>query len=167
MRRALIVGEGTSALVFLTGAGLFLRGLHRFANLDPGWRVDGLVTAEISLPRAKYANDGQRKAFHQRLEERLAALPGVERVAIAGSQPVWGFYSSSSLVVEGQPESRPGQYPEVFREPVSAGYFETLGIHLISGRTFTSADIAGRPAVAIINEATARRFWPNESPIGK
>jgi predicted permease len=167
LRSALIVGEVAFALVLLTGAGLFLRGLQRFANLDPGWRVDGLVTAEISLPRTKYANDDQRRAFYQRLEERLAALPGVERVALAGSQPVFGFGSSGPLVVEGQPEPKPGQYPEVFREPVSAGYFETLGIHLISGRTFTSADTAGRPAVTIINEATARRFWPNESPIGK
>jgi len=167
LRSALIVGEVAFALVLLTGAGLFLRGLQRFANLDPGWRVDGLVTAEISLPRAKYTNDNQRKAFHHRLEERLAALPGVERVAIAGSQPVWGFYSSNSLVVEGQPEPRPGQYPEVFREPVSAGYFETLGIPLISGRTFTTADIAGGAKVVIINETMARRFWPNESPLGK
>jgi predicted permease len=167
LRSALIVGEVAFALVLLTGAGLFLRGLQRFANLDPGWRVDGLVTAEISLPRAKYTNDDQRRAFHQRLEERLAALPGVERVAIAGSQPVWGFYSSNSLVVEGQPEPRPGQYPEVFREPVSAGYFETLGIPLISGRTFITADIASGAKVVIINETMARRFWPNESPLGK
>ncbi|HKC87184.1 MAG TPA: FtsX-like permease family protein, partial [Blastocatellia bacterium] len=67
----------------------------------------------------------------------------------------------------GRPEPQPGQYPEVIREPVSAGYFETLGIHLISGRTFTSADIASGAKVVIINETMARRFWPNESPIGK
>jgi putative ABC transport system permease protein len=167
LRSALIVGEVAFALILLTGAGLFLRGLQRFANLDPGWRVDGLVTAEISLPRAKYTNDDQRRAFYQRLEERLAALPGVERVALGGSQPVWNFYASGSFMVEGQTEPAPGQYPEVFQEPVSAGYFDTLGIRLLSGRTFTSADTASRPAVAIINETMARRFWPNESPIGK
>src|SRR6266508_3082518 len=151
----------------LTGAGLFLRGLQRFANLDSGWRVDGLVTAQVSLPRAKYTNDAQRRDFHQRLEERLAAMPGVQHVALSNSQPVWGFNSSGGFVVEGQPEPAPGQYPEIFREPVSTGYFETLGIRLISGRTFTSADTTDRPAVVIINETTARRFWPNESPIGK
>jgi len=167
LRSALIVGEVAFALILLTGAGLFLRGLQRFANLDPGWRVDGLVTAGIGLPSAKYKNDDQRRAFYQRLEERLAALPGVQQVAISNSQPVWGFYSSSSLAVEGQPEPQPGQYPEVFREPVSAGYFETLRIHLISGRTFTPADIASGAKVVIINETMARRFWPNESPIGK
>jgi putative ABC transport system permease protein len=167
LRSVLIVGEVAFALILLTGAGLFLRGLQRFANLDPGWRVDGLVTAEISLPRAKYTNDDQRRAFYQRLEERLAALPGVERVALGGSQPVWNFYASGSFMVEGQTEPAPGQYPEVFQEPVSAGYFDTLGIRLLSGRAFTSADTAGRPAVVIINETMARRFWPNESPIGK
>ena len=167
LRSALIVGEVAFALVLLTGAGLFLRGLQRFVNLDPGWRVDGLVTAQISLPRTKYTNDAQQRAFYQRLEERLAAVPGVRQVALSNSQPVGGFNSSGGFVVEGQPEPAPGQHPEIFREPVSVGYFETLGIRLISGRTFTSADAADRPAVAIINETTARRFWPNESPIGK
>src|SRR6266545_8165083 len=94
-------------------------------------------------------------------------MPSVQHVALSNSQPVWGFNSSGGFVVEGQPEPAPGQYPEIFREPVSTGYFETLGIRLISGRTFTSADTADRPAVVIINETTARRFWPNESPIGK
>src|SRR5262249_34776846 len=142
LRSALIVGEVAFALILLTGAGLFLRGVRRFANLDPGWRVDGLVTAEISLPRAKYTDDDQRRAFYQRLEERLAALPGVQQVAISGSQPVWGFYSSGGVLIEGQPEPAPGQYPEVFGEPVSLRYFDTLGIRLLSGRTFNSADIA-------------------------
>src|SRR6266508_4441000 len=167
LRSALIVGEVDFALILLTGAGLFLRGLQRFVNLDPGWRVDGLVTAQVSLPRTKYATDDQRRDFYKRLEERLAALPRVERVALGASQPVWGFFGSGGFMVEGQTEPAQGQYPEIFQEPVSTGYFETLGIRLISGRAFTDADAAGSPAVVIINETTARRFWPNENPIGK
>ncbi|MBO0858930.1 MAG: ABC transporter permease, partial [Chloracidobacterium sp.] len=167
LRSALIVGEVTFALVLLSGAGLFLRGVQRFANLDPGWRVDGLVTAEIGLPSMKYKNPEQRMAFYQQLEARLATLPGVDQVAISGSQPVWGLYSSGSMAVEGRPDPQPGQYPEIHREPVSAGYFGTLGIRLLSGRAFNSTDIAGGAKVVIINETTARRFWPNESPIGK
>jgi len=167
LRSALIVGEVAFALILLTGAGLFLRGLQRFINLDPGWRVDGLVTAQISLPGAKYPKEDERRVFYQRLEERLAALPGVQQVALSGSQPVWGFGSSGDFVVEGQPEPAPGQYPEVFREPVSLGYFDTLGIRLIAGRTFNSADTTDRARVVIINEAMARRFWPGENPIGK
>src|SRR4030095_9252184 len=111
LRSALIVGEVAFALILLSGAGLFLRGLQRFINLDPGWRVDGLVTAQISLPGAKYPKEDERRVFYQRLEERLAALPGVQQVALSGSQPVWGFGSSGDFVVEGQPEPAPGQYP--------------------------------------------------------
>jgi len=167
LRSALIVGEVAFALVLLTGAGLFLRGLQRFTNLDPGWRVDGLLTAEIGLQGANYATEPQQRAFYQRLEERLAALPGVQQVALSSSQPVWGFNSSGSFRIEGQPESQPGQWPEVIMEPVSPRYFETLGIRLLEGRVFTAADTADRPAVVIINETMARRFWPNQSAIGK
>jgi len=167
LRSALIVGEVAFALILLTGAGLFLRGLQRFANFDPGWRVDGLLTAQISLVGANYDTEAKRRPFYQRVEERLAALPGVEKVALSGSQPVWGFNSSGSFKVEGQPEPQPGQWPELFFEPVSLRYFETLGIRLLEGRAFTSADTAERPRVIIINETTARRFWPNQSAIGK
>jgi putative ABC transport system permease protein len=166
LRSALIVGEVAFALVLLTGAGLFLRGLQRFTNIDPGWSVDGLVTAEIGLPNAKYKNDDQRKAFYQRLEERLASLPGVERVALANSQPVWGYYSSGSVAIEGRPDPPPGQFPECLMEQVSLRYFDTLGLRLLSGRAFNSADLTGAKVV-IINETMARRFWPNETPIGK
>src|SRR5262245_246080 len=167
LRSALIVGEVAFALILLTGAGLFLRGLHRFLNIDPGWRVDGLVTANISLQGEKYAKDDQKRAFHQRLEERLAALPGVQQVTLCQSQPVWGIYSSDSFRIEGQPVPQPGQWPEIYMEPVSTKYFETLGIKLLEGRLFPSADTAETPRVVIINETTARRFWPNESAIGK
>ncbi|HET9528875.1 MAG TPA: ABC transporter permease [Blastocatellia bacterium] len=167
LRHALIVGEVAFALVLLAGAGLFLRGLQRFANLDPGWRVDGLVMAQINLQGSNYEKPEQRATFIRRLEERLGALPGVEKVALSSSQPVWGFHSSGSFKVEGQPEPQPGQWPEVFFEPVTPQYFETLGIRLLEGRAFTDADTADRPAVAIINETMARRFWPGESAVGK
>jgi putative ABC transport system permease protein len=167
LRHALIVGEVAFALVLLTGAGLFLRGLQRFAHQDPGWRVDGLVTAQVRPQGSNYATEAQRRTFLQQLEERLSALPGVESVALSRSQPVWGFNSSGSVVIEGQPVPEAGQLPEVFFEPVSPRYFETLGLRLLEGRTFTSADGPGHPAVVIINQAMARRFWPNESPIGK
>jgi putative ABC transport system permease protein len=167
LRSALIVGEVAFALILLTGAGLFLRGLHRFLNIDPGWRVDGLVTANISLQGEKYAKDDQKRAFHQRLEERLAALPGVQQVTLCQSQPVWGIYSSDSFKIEGHPEPKPGEWPEIYMEPASTRYFETLGIRLLEGRFFNAADTVDRPRVVIINETTARRFWPNESAIGK
>lgn len=167
LRHALIIGEVAFALVLLSGAGLFIRGLQRFTNLDPGWRLDGLLTAQISLRGTNYRTDAQRAAFVEKLEQRLRALPGVERVAVSRSHPAWGFNSSGGFRVEGQPDPGPGNYPEVFMEAVTPAYFETLGVRLLEGRTFTETDTAEKPDVVIINQAMARRFWPNESTVGK
>ncbi len=167
LQHALIIGEVVFALVLLTGAGLFLRGLQRFTHLDPGWRVDGLLMAQINPQGQNYATPAQRIPFFQKLEERIRALPGVEQTALSGSQLVFGFNSSGSFRVEGLPEPQAGQWPEVFFEPVSPQYFETLGIRLLEGRVFNSADTADSTQVVMINETMAKRFWPNESPIGK
>jgi hypothetical protein len=105
--------------------------------------------------------------FLTELENRLKALSGVEHAAIAGSNPVFGFNSSSSFLVEGRPEPPPDKYWEMFFEPVSSDYFETLGTRLRQGRTFNQADTPDHPKVVIINETAARTFWPNESPIGR
>lgn len=167
LRHMLIIGEVAFAMILLAAAGLFLRGLQRFINSDPGWRVDGLLTAQMSLRGDKYATDKQRVVFLTELENRLSTLPGVQHVAIGGSQIVFGFNSSSSFVVEGRPEPPTDKLPEMFFEPASSHYFETLGARLQQGRTFNQADVADHPRVVIINESTARNFWPNESPIGK
>ncbi|HKR15387.1 MAG TPA: ABC transporter permease [Pyrinomonadaceae bacterium] len=167
LRHTLIVGEVAFAMVLLAAAGLFLGGLRRFINADPGWRVDGLLTASMNLRGEKYTDDKQRITFLTELENRLSTLPGVQSVAIGASHPVFGFNSSSSFLVEGQPEPPPDKYPEMFFEPASSRYFETLGARLQQGRTFNQTDVADHPRVIIINEATARDYWPNESPIGK
>jgi putative ABC transport system permease protein len=167
LRHTLIIGEVAFAMVLLAAAGLFLRGLQRFINADPGWRVDGLMTAQMSPRGEKYANDKQRVAFLTELENRLRTLPGVQHVAIGSSHPVFGFNSSSSFLVEGRPEPAPDKYPEMFFESVSSDYFATLGARLQQGRTFNAADTADHPNVVIINETTAQNFWPNESPLGR
>ena len=167
LRHTLIIGEVAFAMVLLAAAGLFLRGLQRFINADPGWRVDGLITAQISLRGEKYTEDKQRVVFLNELENRLRTVPGVEQVAIGASNPVFGFNSSGSFLIEGRPEPPPDKYPEMFFEAVSSDYFATLGARLQQGRTFNSADTDDHPNVVIINETTARSFWPNESPIGK
>ena len=167
LRHALIVGEVAFAVILLAGAGLFLRGLQRFESLDPGWRPDGLLTGQLGLQGSRYAAPDQRRLFYDRLEERLRAIPGVQRVALSNSMPVWGFNSSGGVLIEGQPEPEQGKLPEVFFEQVNSGYFETLGLRLISGRTFDSTDVRGGTEVVIINDGMARRFWPGENPLGK
>jgi predicted permease len=167
LRHALIVGEVAFAVILLTGAGLFLRGLQRFENLDPGWQPDGLLTGRLGLQGTRYAAPDQRWIFFQQLQERLQALPGVEHVALSNSFPVGGFSSSGPVSIEGRPAPEPGKAPQVYFEQVSGGYFETLGLRLVLGRTFESTDIFGKTEVVIINETMARQLWPDESPLGK
>src|SRR5262249_5411716 len=137
-----------------------------------GWRVDGLVTAQLgfrgldaSLTRDQ--RGAAMRAFYKVFEERVRALAGVVDVAISNSVPIGGFKSSGPLPVEGRPALEQGHYREGFGETVSLGYFKTRGIRLISGRLFDASDTADSPAVTVVNERLAKQFWPNESPLGK
>jgi predicted permease len=168
MRHGLILVEVVFAVVLLSGAALLLRGIERFLGSDPGWQVDGLLTSQLNLQGPAYATPAQRLTFYERLTDRLRSLPGVQGVVISSSQPpVWGFNGSDGVIVEGQPRPAPGHYPEAFFEQVSPDYFKTLGIQMITGRDFAPTDVTGRVQVVIINDAMARRFWPNQNPIGK
>jgi predicted permease len=167
LRHVLIIGEVAFAMILLSAAGLFLRGLQRFISTDPGWSVDGLVTAQLSVRGEKYAKNAEYIAFYSELENRLKTLPGVQHFAISDSPPVYGFNSSDSLAIEGRPEPPPDQYAEVFIEPVTNDYFATYGVQLLRGRTFNNGDMRERPLVVIINESMAQHFWPNEDPLGK
>jgi predicted permease len=167
LRHALIIGEVAFALILLTGAGLFLRGLQRFTHQDPGWEVDGMLTAQVGLQGPRYVNSPERAVFCQQLEERLSNLPGVEGVGLSLSHPAFELGSSGSFRVEGEPEPEPGKWPEAYVEPVSPHYFETIKARLLEGRVFTPEDKADRPPIVIINRAMAERFWPNESAVGK
>lgn len=167
LRHGLIVAELAAALVLLAGAGIFIRGLDRFTFHDPGWRVDGLTIGYLSLPESKYRSAGSRLAFTERVQERLGAMPGVERMALGWSLPIFEFNSAGDFAIEGRPEPPQGHEPLRFLNAVTPGYFETLGISLAAGRGFTTADTTNRPAVVIINETMARTLWPGESPLGK
>jgi putative ABC transport system permease protein len=166
LRQGLVVAELALALVLLAMGGLFLRGLQRFVEREPGWKVDGLLTAEVNLPAAKYTSAEQRAAFFQRLEERLRVLPGVEHAAVAWELPVTSFPPTTYLAVEGAPVP-PGQEPRWTLDGVTPDFFATLGIPVIAGRPFSSADGAATGDVVIINEALARHAWPGQSALGK
>jgi putative ABC transport system permease protein len=168
IRQALIVGEVALALVLLSGAGFFLRGLERFSGRDVGWRTDRLLTANLTLTGTKYGSADAQRAFHDRLESRLAALPGVERVALAASQPFFSYDWNQRFIVEGRTDPKPGTEPQRSVNVVSLGYFDTLGVKLVAGRTFTAADgVADAPTRTIINETMAQQLWPDESAVGK
>lgn len=167
LRHAMIVGQVALALVLLSGAGLFIGGLHRFIRHDPGWQADGLLTGWVPLTSAKYASPEQWRAFTERLEERLARIPGVEDASVSSSLPIWAFGTTRPFLIEGRPAPPVGQESFVNAEAVTPHYFETMRLRLLQGRLFTSADTTNRPNVVLINEAMARRFWPDESALGK
>ena len=166
-RHALVIGEVALALVLLAGAGAFVRGLQQSTWRDPGWRVDGLLTAQLDLTSAKYKSADQRRAFYQEFQARLEALPGVQSVAISSRPPVLGPRFRRNIAIEGELERPPGHQYFVGLEPVTPSYFETVGLQLKAGRIFTDNDNASHARVAIINETMARQCWPNESPLGK
>ena len=167
VRRGLIVAEVALALALLAGASFFMRGLQRFTARDPGWRVDGLLSAYLNLRGERFATTAARVAFTRSLHEQLLTLPGAEQVAIGSSLPTFGFNNSNSFVVDGRPEPAAGRVPEAAAADVEPGYFQTLGMRLLQGRDFSAADQADAPAVVIVNEAMARALWPGENPIGK
>lgn len=166
-QHSLIVAEVACALVLLTGAGLVGRGLSGFADMDPGWRVDGMSLGFITLPEGRYGTGDAQRAFADRVLEKLATLPGAETVSVGWTFPVRQFNVTSGFSVAGQSEPPKGHSPIRFVNGVSPGYFNTLGMRLIAGRDFTVDDTANRPQVVIINETMARTFWPDGTALGK
>ncbi|HZF38670.1 MAG TPA: ABC transporter permease [Blastocatellia bacterium] len=165
--RGLVVAEVALTVVALVGAGLLLRSFQRLTQVDPGFRADHLLSAQLTLASAKYQNYEQVKSFHQRLLSRIAALPGVEGVATINNFPLTASNDKTRFAVEGAPRPAPGQFPVAQERAVSSDYFRVMGIALKSGRVFTEDDLTNNRNVLIINETLARRYFPNEDAVGK
>lgn len=166
LRSTLVVMEVVFALMLLGGAGLLARSFMRLANVDPGFRPENATLLRLSLPEKKYPEPEQRSAFANALLERVRALPDVEAAGITHSMPLIGGYVLS-FSIEGRPPIAPSDQPSTNYYAVTPDFFRATGIPLIRGRVFTERDDAKAPRVAIINEAFARQFFPNEDPIGK
>jgi len=165
-QHGLVVAEVALSLVLLAGAGLLVGGLRGFAALDPGWRVEGLTLGYLTLPEGKYGNGEAQRAFADRLREKLGSLPGAKQVSVCWTLPIRQFNVTASFNIDGRPQPPRGAEGSRFLNGVTPGYFDTLGMSLLSGRNFSDADTADGPPVIIINEAMARAFWPNTSPLG-
>jgi len=163
---SLVVSEIALALTLLIGAGLMIRSLQRLQAVDPGFNAERLLTMRVSLPSQRYQRD-QIIAFSQQLRDRLQALPGAQSVALSSDLPLGGSTSAGPIELEDRHEEPAGGEIRMYRHRVTPGFFSTLGIPLVKGRDFTADDHAQAPGVVIISEAMARRYWPNEDPIGK
>ena len=165
-RSLLVVSEIALSLMVLVGAGLMIQSFLRLKRVNIGLNAHNLLTANLSLPRAKYKDD-QRIAFYKQLLERLRHLPGVEAASATTTLPLGGNLWGRSLTVEGFPVLSVGQAPTIQHTLVTPDYFRTMGIPLLAGRDFNDADAKGSPDVTIIDERLAREYWPNQSPLGK
>lgn len=166
LRSLLVVGQVALSLLLLIGAGLLVRSFDRLLHVDPGFDAGNVLTMGIALPTEKYAKPDQQIAFFEETLRRVSALPGVKSAAVSAALPL-ETRRITPLLPEGQPEVPLMQRPFIDIEAVSPQWFSTLRVPLLAGRAFTDADNRQAPRVLIVNQAFARRFWPNQNPIGK
>src|SRR5262249_18613367 len=166
LRHTLVMSEVALAAIVLIGAGLLVGSFARLTAVKPGFDPNNLLTLWISLTGAAYGSDAANLRFIQDLTARLEALPGAQGVAISNSFPIQGTNSTTFPQIEGR-SAAPDQRPLVGRHAVNPRYFGAMGIRLIEGRVFTERDNDDAARVVIINEALAKRVWPNEEALGK
>jgi putative ABC transport system permease protein len=165
LRSALVVSEIALALTLMVGAGLMLRSLMRLLDVEPGFRVDHLETAQVSLPNARYPSGAKRVAFYDEVLRRVRVLPGVQVAAWVNGLPLQGV-PTWSFKVAGRTYP-PGQEPNADARIATPAYLAAMGIPLLAGRNFTDADTAESARVVLVNQTLARRMWPGEDPVGK
>ena len=167
LRTALIASELALSLVLLAGAGLLLRSMDRLLAIQPGFNPQDLLTLRLNFSSSKYAK-GKSSQFVRELLPRLEGLPGVRAVAMANDLPLEGQDTTSYPIIPGRSsDSHQETDVVVGMHPVSPGYFAAMGIQLLRGREFAERDTDGAPQVVVVNEAMAKKFWPNEDPVGK
>ena len=169
LKNALVVTEVALSLVLLIGAGLTLRSLARVQRIDPGLKVERLLTMELNAPSVRYRNEESTISFYRDLVERLAATSGVDAAAISSALPLGGggFYLGRSFLAEGWPEPPGGKDAQAEWNVVSPGYFGTIGMRLLRGRDFDARDSASGEPTIIVNETLARTMFPGQDALGR
>jgi putative ABC transport system permease protein len=167
LRAALVVVEMALALVLLIGAGLLIKSFILVQGVSPGFRPEGTISMQLSLPASKYRDAPQRDAFYRQVFERVAALPGVVGTGGVSVLPLSGMGSSGSFQIEGRITPQGQSSPHGDRWVATSDYFKTLGVPLVRGRYFEERDTPEAPQVTIIDETLARKYFPNEDPVGK
>jgi predicted permease len=166
LRNGLVVVQVALALVLMVGAGLMLRSFLALRATDPGFEVEGMLTARITVPAGEVEAWRETADLFRQLQGRLACQPGVEGVGFTRRLPLSGSLGFTTVELEDQARQPAEGYIVAHIGAAGPGYFETMGIGLVEGRTFRSDDGAESMRAAVISESFARRWWPNESPLG-
>ncbi len=170
LRGFLAVAEIALALVLLVGAALLINSFVRLSQVDPGYDPDHVLTAQLRLPAARYADTETVSALYDRLLERVNGLPGVESAGLVNFLPLIPARLVIGIAVRGRPMRSQDSESSRMRADVrivSPGYFQAMSIRLLQGRDFQDRDRAGQPSVVLINDSLARQYFPDQDPLGE
>jgi predicted permease len=166
LQQSLVVSEIALCLVLLVGAGLLFKTLRNILDVDAGFRTDHLVTMSVTLPPT-YTDQSQMFRFYRDMAERLQSLPGISGASVVNSLPIAPGEANGDINIEGRPTAPGANGAAGFRRSLP-NYFQMMGIPLLRGRDFDEHDDGvNKDRVVIINDRFARKFWPNDDPIGK
>ena len=165
LRKTLVAAQVALSLLLLIGAGLFVRSLSNLRTVNPGFQTGNLIQFVVSPGSAGYTE--QRRAdFYRRAEERLGALPGVRGVGMANVAVLANNEWDNGITIQGY-QAKPGEEMDPHFNAVSPGYFDALGIHLLTGRNFSAKDVSGAPKVAIVNASFVKRYFGDGIAVGR
>ena len=166
LRRFLVIGEVSLALVLLIGASLLAESLVHLWRVPPGFDPNNVLTFDVNLPAVRYRKPEQSIAFYQQLLARIRGLEGVNNASGVYPLPLSDSQIRTSFAIEGRPVAK-GEEPRTQFRTIGLDYFKTMHIPLLAGREFTKHDDAHSAPVVIINETLAKKFFPGENPLGK
>jgi predicted permease len=167
IRGLLVIAEVAVSFILLIGAGLLINSFFHLRTLNPGFRIDHLLTAKVELSDTRYPDAQRRIAFFVEVVGRVRELPGVQSAAAGGNLPFTYNGDSGYIAAEGVPDPPPDQRPDVVYRTVGPGYLSTMGIPLVRGRDFNDQDTLDTTLGVVISEKTAKHYWPGQDPIGK
>ncbi|HEY4216124.1 MAG TPA: ABC transporter permease [Gemmatimonadaceae bacterium] len=167
-RGLLVMTEMALAVVLLVGAGLLIRSFVNLVHVNPGFQPDHVISFDVTTPEQKYPHDREIRQFAEQVRDGISSTPGAVSVATSFTRPLDGRGMKASFDVDGRSPAAPGHEMLADVRPVSANFFSTMGIHLVRGRGFTTAEEQfGPPPVVVVTQAFAKKYFPTEDPIGK
>lgn len=167
LRRTLVIAQVAFAFVLLIGAGLLFASFRQVLSVDPGFNPDNVLTASVNLPRSRYSDPKALVAFHNEALRQLRALPGITVAGATDWIPLSGNNNDSVILAEGY-QMKPGESViSPSNSDVTPGYFEAMGVKLVKGRFYDERDSTDGPKTIMVDEKLARRFWPNQDPVGR
>lgn len=168
LRSLLVVVNVGLSLALLSSAGILVKSYLRLRSVDPGFATDGVLTVQLSLPKATYPEDSQVTGFYEQALERIRTLPGVDTVGATTALPLTSSTGGTMFLPRSSDELAEGEQPLAQYATVTSGYFDSLGITRLYGRDFDPGqDRAEATPVVVVSASLARKYWPNEDPVGQ